>query len=186
MKLAAPRRQLCTSQLLFYHKSTHSRGCHICFSHSHILYEHLYAKDDPLEMSLHDSVISGFCGTGLEVHVCWQTSGGLQSQEFWELQKEAPLPNSATVVQASSMSSNTTFAPFPVCREQPSEQEIELYSSFLPLCPLRRLQCPDRATCAHHKHSTHSGNADSAQKSGISYVGRETSLLNLSCKKFTP
>lgn len=94
MKLAAPRRQLCTSQLLFYHKSTHSRGCHICFSHSHILYEHLYAKDDPLEMSLHDSVISGFCGTGLEVHVCWQTSGGLQNQEFWELQKEVSLPNS--------------------------------------------------------------------------------------------
>lgn len=142
MKLAAPRRQLCTSQLLFYHKSTRSRGCHICFSHSHILYEHLYAKDDPLVMSLHDSVISGFCGTGLEVHVCWQTSGGLQNQEFWELQKEGPLPNSATVVQASNMSSNTTFPAFPLCREQSSEQEIELYSTFAPFVPTEEPPVP--------------------------------------------
>lgn len=135
MKLAAPKRQPCTSQHLCYHKSTHSRGCHICFSHSHILYEHLHAKADPPEMSLHDSVISGFCGMGLEVHVCWQTSGSLQNQEFWEFQKKAPLPNSATVVQAFNMSRNTTFSPFPVCREQSSEQEIELYSTFAPFVP---------------------------------------------------
>lgn len=51
MKLAGPGRQLCTPQLLCCHKSAPSRGCHICFSHSHILYERLYAKDDPLEVS---------------------------------------------------------------------------------------------------------------------------------------
>lgn len=185
MKLAAPKRQLCTSQLLCYHKSTHSRGCHICFSHSHILYEHSHAKDDPLEMSLHDSVISGFCGTGLEVHVCWQTSGSLQNQEFWEFQKKAPLPNSATVVQAFNMSRNTAFSPFPVCREQSREQRLSCAPPLLPLYPRRRLQRPDRAMGTHHKHSVHSRNADCAQKSGISCTGRETSF-NQWCKKFPP
>lgn len=176
MKLAGPGRQLCTPQLLCCHKSAPSRGCHICFSHSHVLYERLYAKDDPLEVSLHDSEISGFCGTGLGVHVCWQTPGGLQNLEFWEFQ-ETPSPNSAAVVQASKVSSNSTFPPFPLCREQCSEEELELFAPcLLPLYPLRRLQCPDRATCTHHKHSTHSWNAGSAPSSGIHHAGRETSL----------
>lgn len=95
MKLAGPGRQLCTSQLLCYHKSTPSRGCHICFSHSHILYEHLYAKDDPLEMSLHDSVISGFCGTR-SACVLADIRRFAKSGVLGMFQKEAPLPNSAT------------------------------------------------------------------------------------------
>lgn len=114
------------------------------------------------EVSARFSDFLAFCGMGLGVHVCWQTSGALQNLG-------APKGGSFTKQ----------------CRHPRWAAAAHFQHSLLVESnPGRRRwrECPDRALCTHHKHSTHPWNAGFAQSAGISHTGRDTSL-NLWCEK---
>lgn len=176
MKLAAPGRQLCTpNSSAIINQPIQERATFVFPILTFSVNNHspFNAKDDPLEMSLHDSVISGFCGTKSACMLAdirrFAKSGVLGMFQRRFLYQTMLLRYGHWMwVDKSRI---TTFPPIISAKSNAASRKYSCTSnvcSFYTHIAVEARVPRQTARCAHHNHSTLSGNTSSAEGSCIS------------------